>query len=103
MISLPRRLWQSTTELSVQNTILRLRKLDGFAPEHVDRNPVYIFFIFAIHTANVAQLADNTKQRARLAAACPKTCSQCGALVGSLYPRHEKQTKKSGQNDRKQI
>lgn len=23
-----------------------------------------------------------------------ETCSQCGALVGSLYPRHEKQTKK---------
>lgn len=22
-----------------------------------------------------------------------ETCSQCGALVGKLYPRHEKQTK----------
>ena len=52
---------------------------------------LYIFF--GIHTANVVQLADRIEQRARLAAADTEICSQCGALVGKLYPRHEKQTK----------
>ena len=32
-----------------------------------------------------------------------ETCNLCGALGGVLYPRHEKLTKKTGQNDRKQI
>ena len=52
---------------------------------------LYIFF--GIHTANVVQLADRIEQRARLAAADTEICGQCGALVGKLYPRHEKQTK----------
>ena len=28
-----------------------------------------------------------------ISSAKTETCSQCGALVGELYPRHEKQTK----------
>ena len=48
-----------------------------------------LYISFGIHTANVVQLADRIEQRARLT----ETCGQCGALVGELYPRHERRTK----------
>lgn len=59
---------------------------------------------YSIHTANVVQLADRLENKGRVwRLSDTETCRQCGALVGELYPRHEKQTKESGRNDRKQI
>ena len=41
--------------------------------------------------ANICILCDAVKKVWRLHDT--ETCGQCGALVGELYPRHEKQTK----------
>jgi hypothetical protein len=73
----------------------------GIQKEHYDLRRVkartkrteILYIFFDIHTANVVQLADRIEQRAVWRLPDTETCSQCGAHVGELYPRHEKRTK----------
>ena len=73
----------------------------GTQKEHYDLRRVkartkrteILYIFFDIHTANVVQLADRIEQRAVWRLPDTETCGQCGALVGELYPRHEKRTK----------
>lgn len=62
---------------------------------------LYIFF--GIHTANMVQFGEQDRTKGAFGGCLTETCGQCGVLVGELYPRHERRTKKSGRNDRKQI